>query len=202
MPNCLKCRIAWRNRFTERIFSFPARVRWIAGWFIVVPIKGDHIVMIHLTSEETFEPGPDLVINCPVCLQTDVNATSFEVEIKERVYGWIAVNRVRRSHVRCEACQTVLVSSVAVSELEGRPSVDISEYLSHQASFVSKSLAVLAGLLFVLPFVGTAMAVIAITANRKYRSWPRTVSVLALTANIMFWITFEVYLRPMLINMK
>lgn len=171
-------------------------------WSFVVWSKADSIVTFYLTSKTNVEAGPNVVIHCPVCLQTDVKATTYEVEIEEKFLGLVTVNRVWRSVVQCAACNAMLDSRICVFDLEGQFPEDIADHLHHDAGFVRKALAILAVLLFLLPFVGTAMALIALAANRRFRSWPRAVSFLALAANIIFWVAWTVCLRPMLIDMK
>ena len=135
---------------------------------------------MHIHQETERWAGPDLAIDCPACHERSVPATTFDQQTREKLYGLIPLNNVRSSWVVCSSCKVPMRSRVDTAELEGKTPVELADLLYLDASFLQKAMAIIALLIAIFPIVGTLFAAVALFANRKYPSWPRTVSWVAL----------------------
>jgi hypothetical protein len=136
------------------------------------------MVQIHQQTERW--PGPDVVIDCPVCGERGVSATTYDEQIRESVAGLIPVNSVRRSWALCSHCKAMLRSRLPAPELDGKTPVELADLIYLDAGFYQKALAIIALLVALFPLVGTVVAAIALFANRKIPVWSKTVSIIAL----------------------
>ncbi len=140
------------------------------------------------------QPGPDLVIDCPVCHSRQVPAATYEERTREKLYGLLQVNDVQRSCVVCSNCGIALRSRLPVAELEGKAPDELADLIFVEASFLQKALAVIALVVALFPIVGLAVAAIALLVNRKMPSWPRTVSYVATGVSLLSSLTCGCFL--------
>jgi hypothetical protein len=135
---------------------------------------------MHIIEEIQRWPGPEIRIDCPACGARDVVASTFDQQIKDKYYGLITLWVQRSSWVVCPECRIELYSKVDASSLSDKSIDELAELIYPRASFIKKSLAILALPFAVFPLLGQVMAIIAIIANWKSHGWPKTVSFVAL----------------------
>ena len=147
-----------------------------------------------LTHQETQRwAGPDVVIHCPVCYARNVPASTFDQETRDKLYGFIPLNRIQTSWVVCSECRVPLRSRVSVANLEGLEPDRIAEVLFVDPGFIRKALAVIALAVAIVPAVGTVLACVALFANRKFPCWSRMLSWVALVLSLVPPALFAVF---------
>jgi len=137
-------------------------------------------------SESTIQrPGPDCVLNCPVCNGLDVTAFTFDLVTQTKAYFVVKMMKTTVTHVVCTACHTNFFARGPAARLADLTPDELAAVLRPPTTFIQKSLAVLALLVAIFPIVGLVMAVIAWVSNRKTRNWPGMVSKIALAISLL-----------------
>jgi hypothetical protein len=72
-----------------------------------------------------------------------------------------------------------------LNDLERMHGLHIDEFLSYSPSFVFKFLAVVSLLICWAPIVGLIVAAIAVVGTRRFKGWPKVVSLVALVVSIV-----------------
>jgi hypothetical protein len=144
-------------------------------------------VLIFGTSKTKRTRGPDIRVDCLWCGEQGASAITFTTEEHIRLYGLIPVPAQRETHVVCETCGADRLTRLTFEELAaGQPGV-IADQLYDRVSVIAKALAVLAALLFCLPFVGLGLGIAGLVADRRARGWPFRLSALAVAAHVLLW---------------
>jgi hypothetical protein len=141
--------------------------------------------------EDTLQtPGGNVEILCPACGTESVLARTLDERHRIRFLGLLTVLSFFSTWVVCTRCGGRIYSPVRAGELATMSPEEIGEVIYLRASFLQRSLAVLALLVAIFPLVGVGMAAIALIATRKTQDWARPVVKVAwVIASIMtFWL--------------
>jgi len=97
----------------------------------------------------------------------------------------IPIFKLTNRYVVCGTCGTKLQTPLQLEDLNRLQGLQIDEFLSYSPSFVFKFLSVASLLLCWAPIVGLAVAGIAFLGTRRFKGWPRAVSMTALVIAIV-----------------
>ena len=118
------------------------------------------------------KPAPGMiVIDCPACGERQVEARPYHHDI----YNELGLLIDRTSWVECSRCKAQLHSRIDALELRALSVQERNAAISVYIPLVARALALISVLISVFPFVGIAVAVIALMANRRPGLW-RTLS--------------------------
>lgn len=142
-------------------------------------------------------PGPLVHFQCPKCHGTLRTGTAYELHDKFVALHFLPLWSTRATYVECAYCRTTLNSVLGVEELAVLGDTDVTPYLSYEASFVFKFLAIVSLLLVWMPLVGTVMALITLAGTFRVPGWPRT---LARVCTVLSVLLFAAYIVAVAIN--
>jgi hypothetical protein len=128
------------------------------------------------------EEGEPVKIHCPLCGERGVEAKTYAQVERVKFLG-IPVDR-RTSWAVCSRCGKHLLSSRDVHDLPGSSEEELDKVLAPYASFISRSIALLALILSWVPIVGIVLVLLAILLNRRPGIW-RTLSWIALGISLL-----------------
>ena len=137
-------------------------------------------------------PGPRVQFACPACLAPAAAGESYERHETFRALHLIPLFFVRNTYVICGTCHAHLLSQLTLDDLRQHANSDISPFLSFSISFVAKALSVLAILLCWFPFLGIALAAIALAATFKRRTVWRTLAIISLAISLLLALGFVI----------
>lgn len=133
-----------------------------------------------LVAKTRKEPGPALTICCPKCGADGVDAVAYRQVDDLCAFYFLKLFTISNTFVECSACRAKLRSSIDLDELGAYGQEELSQFLSHDVSFVVKFLAIASLVLCITPIVGAVLALIAVLLTLKTTGWTRTVSQVAL----------------------
>jgi hypothetical protein len=129
-------------------------------------------------------PGASVQFSCPKCRKVSVgNARKFVDTLM--LLHLVPVLKLRNTYVVCDTCETKLHTPLELDDLERMQGLQIDEFLSYSPSFVFKFLAVTSLLICWVPIVGLIVAAIAVFGTRRFKGWPKTVSIVALVISVV-----------------
>jgi hypothetical protein len=136
------------------------------------------LAMFLETTEDQTTPGPEVMIVCPVCRERGVAETS---DHRHRAFflGLIPFIDSRWTSVVCPNCKRTLHSKVKAIELAVLPPERVAAAISHRASFLKASLAIIGLLVALFPFVGLAFGLLGLLVNWRHRGWTKKVCYVA-----------------------
>jgi hypothetical protein len=137
-------------------------------------------------------PGPRVQFACPACLAAAAAGETYERHETFRALHLIPLFSVRNTYVVCGTCHAHLLSQLTLDDLRQHADSDISPFLSFSISLVAKALSVLAILLCWFPFVGIALAAIALAATYKRRTIWRTLAIISLVVSLLLALGFVI----------
>lgn len=111
--------------------------------------------------------GVMISIDCPSCGHKQVQGRAYDYDVTNE-FGMVLQ---RTSWVECSRCKAQLISSVGASELLSLITEQRNAAISVYVPLVCRALAVISLLIGCFPFVGAAIALAAVAANRRPGLW-------------------------------
>jgi hypothetical protein len=140
--------------------------------------------MVFWTYEDQATPGPEVMIVCPVCRERGLAQTA---DKRHRAYylGLIPIINSRWTSVVCPNCKRTLHSKVKAVELAVLPPEQVAASISHRASFLQASLAIIGLLVAMVPIVGLVFGLLGLLVNSRHRGWTKKVCYVAVIVGAM-----------------
>lgn len=140
------------------------------------------------------EPGAVVEIDCPRCGAAGVAAVPYRQIDDLCAFYFLPLFTIRNTFVECTACRTKLRSSVDLDEIPQHSHGELSQFLSHDISFVVKFLAIASLVLCLAPFVGFVLSLLTVLFTLKTPGWPRTLGRVSLVISGLLTLAFFVLL--------
>jgi len=138
-------------------------------------------------------PGPTIPLDCPNCRHSGP-ASTWDREEALTVFFVIPVIHNSTSWVRCSHCHHEILSSLKAAQLAGKTPAEVIGHLIIGPTPWQRRMAVLAVLLFWLPFLGIVISVLAYALNSRDKGWRLPVSLMAALASPVATLVWVVYL--------
>jgi hypothetical protein len=122
-------------------------------------------------SQTTRTPGPFFAIDCPTCHTENVQASSYELEERIKMYYFIPLPTQRERHVVCSHCRADRLTVLSFEEIAALSPGAAGQSLYERISFVTKFVAVASVILCIAPVVGAVLGLWAMYASPRW-TWP------------------------------
>jgi hypothetical protein len=129
-------------------------------------------------------PGASVLFCCPKCRKVSSGDACRFVDTLMLVH-LVPIFKLRNTYVVCRTCGTKLHTPLELDDLERMQGLQIDEFLTYSPSFVFKFLAVTSLLVCWAPIVGLIVAAIAVFGTRRFKGWPKNVSMVALVISVV-----------------
>ena len=130
--------------------------------------------MFIITQKTTTTPGSNIVIDCPSCNSSGVGAGTFDVEERNRFFGFIPFFTSRWVSVECESCHKQFGSPQSCEELARMSRQEVSQLLAiwqeTNVAFLVKFCVIVSLLIGILPFAGLPFGIIGVAATFRRRT--------------------------------
>lgn len=144
--------------------------------------------MLFLRVHREVVRGAKVLLDCPWCDNGLVKGTAVEHCETTRLLLIIDISETTTTFVVCDACKLRMRSQLGLDELKEHAGKDVTRFLTCEAPFITKALAILSLLFSWAPFVNIALPLITLCAARRYRGWPKSLAILSLLLGIAFTI--------------
>jgi hypothetical protein len=144
---------------------------------------------ILLTSKTTRTDGPGVEIHCDGCKRQDAEAETYQLEEKMGVF-FIPLLTQRQTFIKCRHCGAARITSLGLDQLLNKDPETLALHVRKRTSLIVWFLVIASLVLFLVPFVGLALGVIAFLCTYWHGGWPRRLSLISLCLSVIASVFF------------